>query len=69
MFGEKGFEELASEREKLEEKEADDPLNIAEAEERFEVREERKEKREERDRRWMDALKRLIGRRQHSTQQ
>lgn len=68
MF-ESGFEELATEREKLEEEAADDPVNIAEAEERFEIREERKEKRQQRDRRWLEALKRLIGRGQRSTQE
>ena len=68
MF-ESGFEELATEREKLEEEAADDPVNIAEAEERFEIREERKEKRQQSDRRWLEALKRLIARGQRSTQE
>jgi len=68
MF-ESGFEELATEREKLEEEAADDPVNIAEAEERFEIREERKEKRQQRDRRWLEALKRLIRRGQRNTQE
>jgi urease accessory protein UreF len=69
MVGESGYEELATERAKLEEAEADDPVSIAEAEERFEVREERKERREQRDRRWFEALKRLTGRGQRGTQQ
>ena len=69
MISEEGFKELATQREKLEEEEADDPVNIAEAEERSEVREERKERREQRGRRWTDALKRLTGRRQNRSKQ
>jgi len=69
MISEEGFKELATEKEKLEKEEADDPVNVAEAEEHFEVREERKERREQRGRRWTDALKRLTGRRQSRSKQ
>jgi len=69
MISEEGFKELATEKEKLEKEEADDPVNVAEAEEHFEVREERKERRGQRDRWWTHALKRLTGRRQNRSKQ